>query len=110
MARKNTTQVAAAFNRGQPLKSCKAIWTDGSTIFSYGTAIMVRLNSGRTIANRTSYSVTTSVHQNGLSYLLAQPDYTVTDIPMGASRATLIDAAIRLPLAPESLPAKWVSA
>lgn len=62
--RTNTSKVIAAFDAGKAYGN-GAIWTDGSSIYSYGTAIVVRLPSGLAI-NVTKYSTTTSNHQNAL--------------------------------------------
>lgn len=69
--RKNCSEVVESFLIGQPLRKAQSIWTDGDTIFSYGTAIVERrFNAkgvGRFLLNRTKYSVTTSTHQGAIA-------------------------------------------
>lgn len=72
MARKNTTQVVEAFLDGKPCNPSRSIWTNGNSIWSYSTCIAIRVPEApeRVILNTTRYSVTTTIHQNGLTYLL----------------------------------------
>jgi hypothetical protein len=55
----------------------RSIWTDGETVYSYGTALLTRINEeGRgdceLIFNATKYSVTTSRQQNDLRELMEE--------------------------------------
>ena len=51
--------VAKSFVSGKSLKN-KSMSTDGTTIYSYGTAIAKRMKNGEIVVNNTSYSRTTS--------------------------------------------------
>lgn len=75
--RKNTRDTFNAFLNDQPKgKPGSAIWTDGHSIYSYGTCLVAVLpeEEGRWplkfVLNRSKYSVTTTIHQNGLAVLL----------------------------------------
>ena len=69
--RKNTVETFKAWAAGKNIKKCASIWTDGETVYSYGTAIMRR--KGDTIVlNVQKYSPTTSNHQNTLRILLEE--------------------------------------
>ena len=73
--RKNTVETFKAWVSGRKCKKTgrngASIWTDGETVYSYGTAIMRR--KGDTIAlNVQKYSSTTSNHQNTLRILLEE--------------------------------------
>jgi hypothetical protein len=66
--RKNCRWTFDAWRAGRSLKPAESIWTDGTTVYSYRTAIAVTLPSG-VILNRTPYSVTTTtqLRQSGSS-------------------------------------------
>lgn len=101
--RKNCQQAVRAFDNARAARPAEAIWTDGQTVFSYRTAILtvfvVEGEEGRSeevyVLNRTSYSVTTTVHQNALAaeYRGVDTLVTVDGLPTGCSRQDLIDAA-----------------
>lgn len=56
-------QVATAFSEGKK-DSSGTLTTDGRTIYSYGTPIAYRDDTGKIIFNSRNYSQTTSRHQN----------------------------------------------
>lgn len=68
--RVNCRKTLNAWLAGRALRPARSIWTDGQTIYSYGTAIVRRNRAGETIFNATRYSVTTSIHQNALAAAL----------------------------------------
>lgn len=69
--RKNTLETFKAWLTGKKKKMTPSVWTDGETVYSYGTAIMRR--KGDTIVlNTEKYSSTTSTHQNSLRALLEE--------------------------------------
>lgn len=79
--RKNTMQVYEAWLKGGENRKQNSIWTDGDTIYSYGTAIATHgdyLNE--VYLNRTRYSNTTTQHQNGLAVLLNRNGYEVHEL------------------------------
>lgn len=88
--RKNTKEVFQAWVQGKKRQRSRSIWTDGGTIYSYGTALLTRINEeGRgdceLIFNATKYSVTTSCQQNDLRELMEENylhPVTVDDVAM----------------------------
>jgi|TARA_R110000744_G_scaffold85947_1_gene167959 hypothetical protein len=70
--RKNTRAVLDAWEGNKHSgKSGDSIWTDGKTIYSYGTWILTmeaidRWPHNRVLFNSTKYSPTTSAHQNAI--------------------------------------------
>lgn len=94
--RKNTKQAYAAWRAGKAARPANAIWTDGKTIYSYGTALVVQLDDDRVVLNWTRYSVTTTRHQSGLRELLAQ-DYgdvvLLNGLPRGVAGCQLAKRA-----------------
>lgn len=83
--RKNCQQVVRAYKQGKAHSPSRSIWTDGRTIYSYGTALVEPMPDGQGLAlNRTSYSTTTTIHQNALAAYFG-PDVVVTlhDVPRG---------------------------
>lgn len=95
--RKNTAAVVRAFLAGKALRPCRSIWTDGTDIFSYYTALVVRstnVDGPVWLLNNTKYSPTTSRHQHGLRMALADgPLAFVDNINMGSlSRRELLAA------------------
>ena len=97
--RKNTQRIWNAFQQGERLgmrrsytNGPKSIWTDGETIYSYGTALLTRTPSGMLILNATKYSPTTTRHQSGLRTLLLGERFdSITGAPRGFSAASLSD-------------------
>lgn len=91
--RKNTLQVFEAWLKGGENRKQNSIWTDGDTIYSYGTALATfGDNLNEVYLNRTKYSNTTSTHQNGLAYLLHREGYEVQEIdglPIGTKGTQL---------------------
>lgn len=91
--RVNTSKALAAWAAGKAHRSCNAIWTDGDSIYSYGTAIVVRVPGGLAF-NATKYSPTTSGHQSALyAQLLPQVIVHLNDQRQGVSAYGLRDAA-----------------
>lgn len=93
--RENTRQAVQAFDAGRAERPARSVWTDGETLFSYGTAIATR-DGGTVVLNVTRYSKTTSEKQNGARtyYGASNPNVvTVDGIPRGAGRRELLDAA-----------------
>jgi hypothetical protein len=71
--RKNTLEVFGAWMQGRERKRGRmSIWTDGETVYSYGTALLTRTEDGELIFNATKYSVTTSCQQNNLRELMEE--------------------------------------
>lgn len=101
--RKNTRTVAEAFDSQDRARPCPAIWTDGDAVYSYGTCIATRIQNGvpgyeAIVINRTSYSMTTACHQNGLAVWFAMESPStetieVDDMPYEASAADLEKAS-----------------
>lgn len=69
--RKNAVETFKAWAAGKNKKKSASIWTDGETVYSYGTAIM-RRKGGTIVLNVQKYSPTTSNHQNTLRILLEE--------------------------------------
>lgn len=74
--RKGTQNVFNAWRQGKPLRKQRSIWTDGMAIYSYDTPIVSTENCRTTVDNR-KYSVTTTIHQNGLRFLLDSHGYII---------------------------------
>ena len=94
--RKGTMRVFEAWKAGKPDNRQNSIWTDGGTVYSYGTAILTHGEYLNEVAlNRTTYSKTTTTHQNGLAVLVAHPQFSesphefnvveVDRVPIGAN-------------------------
>lgn len=86
--RRNCAEALERWHNGvasPPSKQGGSVWTNGETIFSYGTALVIRAR-GKVILNRTRYSVTTTIHQNALAVALHW-DQTVEGIPRGPESA-----------------------
>lgn len=82
--RKNCADALARWNAGTPSPASArggSIWTDGETLWSYGTALAVNV-AGLTVFNRTPYSRTTTTHQNALASVIAA-DIVTDAIPRG---------------------------
>ena len=79
--RVNASRALAAWKQGREWRGARSIWTDGVSIYSYATELVVRC--GDVVAlNVTKYSPTTSTHQNALAAAL--PDAVRVDgIPRG---------------------------
>jgi hypothetical protein len=91
--RTNTSKVLAAFEAGKALKQCSAVWTDGESVFSYGTCIVTPVPGGLAF-NATKYSVTTSGHQRALyTALLPRVIVHLQDQRQGVTSYGLRDAA-----------------
>lgn len=103
--RKNCEAVYAAWHAGHAHHAAPAIWTDGTTIYSYTTAIVTRpdaeslmpIPAERVVVNRTRYSPTTSIHQSALLSRIVSDwgawPTIVTDLPFGATAGDLREAA-----------------
>lgn len=115
--RVGTRQIYAAWKVGRvKFLSSRALWTDGASIYSYGTAVLARVSKedvrreglghphGCVVLNRSSYSNTTTCHQNGLaeclSFVWSGPgqdfSYRVLEVgslPMLVEPADLVDVA-----------------
>lgn len=77
--RVNTQNVFKAWMDAKKCKKARSLWTDGSVIYSYSTAI-ARMNSdGRVVFNTNTYSKTTTTHQNGLRVLLVGMPVLLTE-------------------------------
>lgn len=70
--RKNLKAVIASLAKGVPNRKAESIWTNGESVWSYGTCLAYRYN-GVWWLNRTKYSVTTSIHQGPLACVLNAP-------------------------------------
>jgi hypothetical protein len=82
--RKNCRQTLNAFVAGKSARPAASIWTDGVRIFSYLTCIAERMPDGGILLNRTSYSVTTTIHQNALAAWMPGLRATLSDVPRNA--------------------------
>lgn len=103
--RKNVTDVARAMNDGKRKgKPGDSIWTDGEAVYSYNTALLVKIpprqNEGYyglapgLVLNKTRYSVTTTQQQNGLRELFGQRiEYFVDDLDRGVPAFRVLEAA-----------------
>lgn len=82
-------QVFEAWQAGKKNMRQKSIWTDGQDIYSYGTMI---LQGGNVcVLNRTTYSRTTTQHQNNLAVLLDRTDFPFIEtdnVSMGTASIT----------------------
>ena len=74
--RKGTQNVFNAWRQGRSLRKQHSIWTDGKVIYSYSTPIVSTENC-QTTFNARKYSVTTTIHQNGLRFLLDTHGYVI---------------------------------
>ena len=76
-------------------KGGEYIWTDGSTIYSYGTWIMAELDDGcgpRFRFNDTKYSQTTTTHQNAIREYMISKGKSLRfheDVPRGTYSLSL---------------------
>ena len=80
--RKNTKEVFEAWRANQKLRKCQAVWTDGRSIYSYLTQILFPPIGEEVLClNLKKYSITTTIQQNGLRFLLEQAgiDYSVLE-------------------------------
>lgn len=102
--RKNTREVFRAWSEGRAKQAAPSIWTDGENIYSYGTCIVARIpakflegyygHGDRYAMNVTSYSTTTSTHQNALRDVLYRPAQVLVDyMPQGVKAEQLVAAA-----------------
>ena len=95
--RKNCERAYKAWSDGRALRPAPSIWSDGNTLWSYWTAIAA-VDPARSmiVLNRTSYSKTTTIHQNALAYVMRFEDYVlveVDDVPKGASPEVMVALA-----------------
>lgn len=103
--RKNVTDVARAFNDGKRKgKPGDSIWTDGEAIYSYNTALLVKLPyrpqeeyyglAPGLVLNKTRYSVTTTQQQHGLHEMFGQRiEYFVDGLDRGVPAFRVLEAA-----------------
>lgn len=89
--RVNTRRTLEAWRKGKRLRFCDSIWTDGWSIYSYGTCLVTWLNSDddAVIFNNTKYSMTTSIHQGALRGALTGKIWAVDNLPRGVSALRL---------------------
>ncbi len=101
---RTTTKTAITlFHQGKaspPSQRGTSIWTDGETIWSYGTALVTRLSShgfhGYAL-NMTTYSRTTTDKQSSLRReLQPSPVQEVYDVDRGAGPHTLMNYALHI--------------
>lgn len=101
--RLNTRRVYDAWKAGKDAGD-GSIWTNGVSIYSYGTTILTRTHRhegrrpGEVVLNYTSYSHTTTEQQGGLLCLARQDPgigrvLEVGSLPRGVSAAALIAVA-----------------
>jgi hypothetical protein len=73
-----------------------SIWTDGTTIWSYATALVIRdAATQRCVLNRTTYSRTTTVHQNALAAFLGCSINKHVEVLAGIPRGFGSEALLR---------------
>lgn len=88
----NTNRVFTAWYVKEKDHKDDGVWTDGETIYSYSTALVVKLDDDRVVLNATSYSHTTGKHQTRLRELLNGYFGDVLELknqPFGVSPETL---------------------
>lgn len=88
-------KTVTAFDARKSLKPASSIWTNGDHIYSYSTCLVVRLDDGRIVLNRTRYSVTTTIHQNALAAHF-RGCLTVDGMRFGACASELKEAALTI--------------
>lgn len=98
--RKNCRRALDRWNAGKPSprSAAASIWSDGETLWSYGTALAVRHHDGAIGLNVTRYSRTTSAHQNALRAALQGENVRETDNVArgwGSERELRIQTALR---------------
>lgn len=91
--RENTREVAEAWQAGQPCRGSESIWTDGESVYSYQTCIATDDPELGRILNRSSYSVTTSAHQNGLAEAIGRVRRDVEGLGLNVGPADLRERA-----------------
>jgi hypothetical protein len=98
--RKNLSKVYNYFHVGRECREARSIWTDGDTIYSYGTAIATYGDYiDEVVVNVTKYSPTTSTHQNAILVQLRKEGYSVVEVeslPLGVSSEGLFSQALVL--------------
>ena len=74
--RKNIQEVYNAWcgHKALDRKSCS---TDGEVLYSYQTPILFRADDGVPIFNEDYYSVTTTIQQNSIRFMLQRSGYPV---------------------------------
>lgn len=77
--RKNTVNAFTAWTNKRAIRSCRAVWTDGVNIYSYGAKIVDGSDPQHLRFNAESYSRTTSNQQNSLRQLLRTNGYNVEE-------------------------------
>lgn len=77
--RKGTVETFNAWLAGKSRHPRASVWTNGETVYSYGTPILVKRDDKGLCLNITRYSVTTTNHQNGLRQLLTQHGVAFTE-------------------------------
>jgi len=90
--RKNCKQAFENWMVGSDSHPARSIWTDGETLWSYGTAIATRDDNLEVIFNATRYSPTTTCHQNAIFRALRDAGmeiHVVTDIHRGSGPYSL---------------------
>jgi hypothetical protein len=100
--RTQLAKVLAAFNATTEAKQSKSFWTDGDSIYSYGTCLLTRVHDAAeqgsdvvrgSVLNLTRYTRTTTQYQNELfkELTLAGENFAaLDDAPLGCSPATLL--------------------
>jgi hypothetical protein len=91
--RKNTQAVWKSWQQGESNRACRAVWTDGKHVWSYGTCIAALDSDDCVVMNMTKYSYTTSVHQNALRALFgAVCKREMHALPVNTSPQQVIDS------------------
>lgn len=75
--RMGTMNVFKAWKEGRACKRQASLWTNGVDIYSYSTMIVKRDGERAVNFNDHRYSVTTTIHQNGLRALLDSHKYSI---------------------------------
>lgn len=99
LMRRQLEQVLEAFLESETCKPASSIWTDGQSIYSYGTCLLAWValddDAKAYIVNGTHYSPTTTRYQNDLIADAVQSGIElviVQDVERGASPADVIAA------------------
>lgn len=91
--RVNTARVIKAWREGRRDRREASVWTDGVSIYSYGTAILAPLCDGLAF-NAEKYSRTTSAHQSAIRWSIGTAiAREVRGLPLGASPEALVSEA-----------------
>ena len=81
--RKNLRAAYDAWQQHRPARPAASCWTDGTTLYSYDTAILTRAGDGQRVLNMTRYSRTTSTQQHALAAVVEARE--VSGLPRGAT-------------------------